>query len=144
MPTPAPRTSWWPQQLLLGWLNLALTAPLIYLYIGLPLVMRQNGWSGTQIGLMQLAGLPAMLKFLFATPVDRYRLGQASYRNWTLLLMLCYAAEHAGVAKTVEQHPGEYGHQGARGDKQTRLDAVVHGRQPGTGVVHHQTKHQAG
>jgi PAT family beta-lactamase induction signal transducer AmpG len=92
MPTPATRTSWWPQQLLLGWLNLALTAPLIYLYIGLPLVMRQNGWSGTQIGLMQLAGLPAMLKFLFATPVDRYRLGQASYRNWTLLLMLCYAA----------------------------------------------------
>ena len=61
MLTPAPRTAWWPQQLLLGWLNLALTVPLIYLYIGLPLVMRQNGWSGTQIGLMQLAGLPAML-----------------------------------------------------------------------------------
>ena len=91
MLTPAPRTAWWPQQLLLGWLNLALTAPLIYLYIGLPLVMRQNGWSGTQIGLMQLAGLPAMLKFLLATPVERYRLGQASYRNWTLLLILCYA-----------------------------------------------------
>ncbi|EPL14104.1 MFS transporter [Pseudomonas sp. CF161] len=91
MPIPAPRTSWWPQQLLLGWLNLALTAPLIYLYIGLPLVMRQNGWSGTQIGLMQLAGLPAMFKFLLATPVDRYRLGRASYRNWSLVLVLGYA-----------------------------------------------------
>lgn len=86
--------SWWPQQLLLGWLNLMLTAPMIYLFVGLPLVMRQHGWSGTEIGMIQMAGLPAMLKFVLATPVDRWRLGQgtASYRNWAVLLGLAYAA----------------------------------------------------
>lgn len=87
------RRSWWPQQLLLGWLNLMLTAPAIYLFVGLPLVMRQNGWSGTDIGLIQMAGLPAMLKFVLATPVDRWRLGQqeSSYRNWAIVLGLGYA-----------------------------------------------------
>lgn len=34
-------------QLLFGWLNLALAVPSIYLMFGLPLVMRQYGWSGT-------------------------------------------------------------------------------------------------
>ncbi|HIE3983664.1 MFS transporter [Serratia marcescens] len=87
------KRSWWPQQLLLGWLNLMLTAPVIYLFVGLPLVMRQNGWSGTDIGLIQMAGLPAMLKFVLATPVDRWRLGQqaSSYCNWAIVLGLGYA-----------------------------------------------------
>lgn len=94
---PAPR-SWWPQQLLIGWLNLVLTAPIIYMFVGLPLVMRQHGWSGTEIGLLQLAGLPAMLKFVLATPVDRWRLGAASYRNWGVLLGILYAAALALLA----------------------------------------------
>lgn len=89
--------SWWPQQLLIGWLNLALTAPVIYLFVGLPLVMRQHGWSGTQIGVLQLAGLPAVLKFVLATPVDRWRLGAASYRNWAVVLSLGYAAALAAL-----------------------------------------------
>ncbi|WP_416424172.1 MFS transporter [Pseudomonas sp. App30] len=84
--------SWWPRQLLLGWLNLVLTAPLVYLFIGLPLVMREHGWSGTQIGLMQLTGLPALAKFLLAAPLERWPLGRASYRNWALLLGLGYVA----------------------------------------------------
>lgn len=83
--------SWWPQQLLIGWLNLILTAPIIYLFVGLPLVMRQHGWSGTEIGLIQLAGLPAVLKFVLATPLDRWHLGKANYRNWAILLSVGYA-----------------------------------------------------
>lgn len=83
--------SWWPQQLLVGWLNLVLTAPIIYLFVGLPLVMRQHGWSGTDIGLLQLAGLPAMLKFVLATPLDRWHLGKANYRNWAIVLSTVYA-----------------------------------------------------
>lgn len=83
--------SWWPQQLLIGWFNLVLTAPIIYLFVGLPLVMRQQGWSGTEIGLLQMAGLPAILKFLLATPLDRWRLGRLNYRNWALVLGVGYA-----------------------------------------------------
>lgn len=78
-------------QLLLGWINLTLTAPVVYLYVGLPLVLRQHGWSATDIGLLQLAGLPAILKFLLAAPVDRYPLGKTGYRRWGMLLALIYA-----------------------------------------------------
>ncbi|MCK6374112.1 MAG: MFS transporter [Zoogloea sp.] len=60
------------QQALFGWVNFALTAPAIYLWLGLPLVMRQQGWSGTEIGLFQLAGLPAVFKALLAIPVERW------------------------------------------------------------------------
>lgn len=73
-------------QLLFGWLNLALAVPSIYLMFGMPLVMRQYGWSGTEIGLFQLAGLPAVFKFLLAVPVQRMRLGNGHLVHWMLLL----------------------------------------------------------
>lgn len=73
-------------QLLFGWMNLVLAAPSIYLMFGMPLVMRQHGWSGTEIGLFQLAALPAIFKFLFAVPVQRVRLGRGHFVHWLLLL----------------------------------------------------------
>jgi len=76
-------------QLLFGWMNLALAVPAIYLMFGMPAVMRQHGWSGTEIGLFQLAALPAVFKFLFAVPVQRMRLGRGHFVHW--LLMLCVA-----------------------------------------------------
>lgn len=93
-----PNPSHWPLQLLLGWVNFAMTAPLIYLYLGLPLVMRQHGWSGTEIGLFQLAGLPAVLKFVLGAPVDRWARGAPGYRRWSLVLMAGYAASLFGLA----------------------------------------------
>jgi len=83
--------TWWPQHLLLGWMNLVLTAPAIYLFVGLSLVMRQHGFTGTQIGILQLAGLPAMLKFILAAPIDRWHMGRSNYRNWAFVLILGYA-----------------------------------------------------
>lgn len=76
-------------QALFAWLHLALTAPSVYLWLGLPLLMRQQGWSGVQIGLFQLAGLPAVAKFLLARPVER---GQRRYRAWGVGLCLALAA----------------------------------------------------
>jgi len=95
--SPSPRT-WWPQHLLLGWMNLVLTAPFLYLFVGLSLVMRQHGFSGTQMGVMLLAGLPAMLKFALAAPIDRWHLGRSNYRNWAVVLSLAYAGALALVA----------------------------------------------
>jgi predicted MFS family arabinose efflux permease len=78
-------------QALFGWLHLALTAPSVYLWLGLPLLMREQGWSGTAIGLFQLAGLPALFKFALATPVDlRGASGRSRYRAWALALCLAY------------------------------------------------------
>jgi predicted MFS family arabinose efflux permease len=83
----------WLLQALFGWLHLTLTAPSVYLWLGLPLVMRQHGWSGTAIGLFQLAGLPALLKFALAAPVEARGTGGAPrYRAWALALCLGYAA----------------------------------------------------
>lgn len=73
-------------QVLFGWLNLALAIPSIYLMFGMPLVMRQYGWSGTEIGLFQLAGLPAVFKFALAVPVQRVRLGKGHLVHWLLAL----------------------------------------------------------
>lgn len=73
-------------QVLFGWLNLVLAIPSIYLMFGMPLVMRQYGWSGTEIGLFQLAGLPAVFKFLLAVPVQRVRLGKRHLLHWMWLL----------------------------------------------------------
>ncbi len=80
----------WPTQLLIGWLNFALVAPSIFLYLGLPMIMRQHGWSGTEIGLFQLAGLPAIAKFLLATPIERRPPSASGYRSWSVLLGLGY------------------------------------------------------
>lgn len=101
-----PNPSHWPLQLLLGWVNFAMTAPLIYLYLGLPLVMRQHGWSGTEIGLFQLAGLPAVLKFVLGAPVDRWARGAPGYRRWSLVLMAGYAASLVGLACLGIEHAG--------------------------------------
>jgi len=75
-------------QAVFGWMNFVLVIPGIYLLLGLPLTMRQYGWSGTEIGLFQLAGLPAVFKFLLALPVQRFRPGQRHYSHWVLFLIL--------------------------------------------------------
>ncbi len=92
MKAASPRPAWL-LQALFGWLHLALTAPSVYLWLGLPLVLRQHGWSGTAIGLFQLAGLPALAKFALAAPVEaRGASGHPRYRAWALVLCLGYAA----------------------------------------------------
>ncbi|MCE0460527.1 MFS transporter [Pseudomonas uvaldensis] len=78
----------WRLQWLFGWLHFVLAVPGIYLLLGLPLIMREHGWSGTDIGLFQLTGLPAVFKFLLALPVQRYRSVQGHYRLWALVLCL--------------------------------------------------------
>jgi MFS family permease len=76
------------RQATFAWLNFALTAPSIYLWLGLPLLMRQQGWSGMEIGLFQLAGLPAVFKFLLARPMERSRVPGKRYTLWAVGLCL--------------------------------------------------------
>ncbi|MDB4836995.1 MFS transporter [Marinomonas sp.] len=73
-----------------GWSNFVLTSTSIYLYLGLPLIMREQGWSGTEIGLFQVSGLPVVLKFLFASSIDRFRFKHSNYIKWSLLLGGCF------------------------------------------------------
>ena len=107
MPLPSSRVResfFWPQ-FVFGLLHLALSSPMIYLALGLPLLMRQHGWSGLEIGLFQLAGVPAVFKLLLAAPIERAPDERATpahqarrYRAWSLALGACYGAALLALA----------------------------------------------
>ena len=86
------------RQALFGWVNLSLVAPAVYIWVGLPLVMRQHGWSGTDIGLFQLAGLPAVFKLFLALPVQQWRPGRRPYLFWSFLTGGGYLLAILGLA----------------------------------------------
>lgn len=95
------------RQALFGWVHFALAAPGIYLWLGLPLVMRQHGWSGTEIGIFQLAGLPAVFKLVFALPVQRWRPGRHPERHWAWLSGAGYLLALLGLAWLgIDAHKG--------------------------------------
>lgn len=95
------------RQALFGWIHFALAAPAIYLWVGLPLVMRQHGWSGTEIGLFQLAGLPAVFKLLLALPVQHWRPGHRSYLCWAWITGGGYFLALLGLAAMgADSHKG--------------------------------------
>ncbi|ERL49309.1 MFS transporter [Halomonas huangheensis] len=87
------------RQALFGWMNFALALPSIYLLLGMPLIMREYGWSGTDIGLFQLAGLPAVFKLCLAVPVERWRLIRGHYQGWSMLLCVLLAALLWGIGQ---------------------------------------------
>jgi len=86
------------RQALFGWVNFSLVAPAVYIWVGLPLVMRQHGWSGTDIGLFQLAGLPAVFKLFFALPVQQWRPGRRPYLFWSCMTGGGYLLAVLGLA----------------------------------------------
>jgi MFS transporter, PAT family, beta-lactamase induction signal transducer AmpG len=79
------------QQGIFGLANLGLTVPTVYLLLGMPLVMREHGWSALDIGLFQLTGLPAVLKLLLALPIERGADPERRYHPWALGCGLLYA-----------------------------------------------------
>ncbi|WP_287804362.1 MFS transporter [Diaphorobacter sp.] len=83
---------------LFGLINFALTAPGIYLWIGLPLVMRQHGWSGAEIGVFQLAGLPAVFKLFLALPVQHWQPRRRPHVRWAWLTGGCYLVSLLALA----------------------------------------------
>lgn len=93
------KTRLWGLQLLFGWMNLVLAVPSIYLMFGMPLVMRQHGWTGTEIGLFQLAALPAIFKFILAIPVQRVRFGGGHFVHWLWLLGVLLLALYVGIGR---------------------------------------------
>ncbi|MEO0992213.1 MAG: MFS transporter [Pseudomonadota bacterium] len=60
--------------------------PFFFVVMALPIIMRQEGHSATTIGLVQLAGIPYIFKFLWAPLIDRYKLGRDRYKSWIAIL----------------------------------------------------------
>lgn len=92
-------------QLVFGLIGLTMAAPSVYLMLGLPLLMRQHGWSGTEIGLFQLAGLPAVFKVVLALPVERWQPARRPYSRWTLWLGVAYLLALLALAEAGLEAP---------------------------------------
>ena len=81
-----PNHSCW--QFVVGWMNFAFAVPSIYFMLGMPLIMRQQGWTGTEIGLFQLAALPILLKFVLALPIQHISLGKKHFVRWLWVISI--------------------------------------------------------
>ena len=87
----------------LALLFMAKTIPQIFFIMALPVILRMEGYSLKTIGLLQLAGSPFLLKFLWAPLLDRKGLEKDHYKLWTLvtgagcgLLIVCMAFLNVG------------------------------------------------
>ncbi|MEL7404923.1 MAG: MFS transporter [Pseudomonadota bacterium] len=60
--------------------------PLFFAIMALPIILRQEGHSATTIGLVQIAAIPYVFKFLWAPLIDKYQLGRDRYKSWIVVL----------------------------------------------------------
>ncbi len=60
--------------------------PAIFVFMTLPIIMREAGHSATVIGLVQLVGIPYIFKFLWAPLIDRFKPGRDRYKSWIVVL----------------------------------------------------------
>ena len=60
--------------------------PLFFMIMALPIILRQEGHSATTIGLVQIAAIPYVFKFLWAPLIDKYKLGRDRYKSWIVVL----------------------------------------------------------
>ena len=73
-------------------LYLAQAVPLSLFSTLLPVLMRQDSFSLSAIGMLQLIKLPWILKFLWAPLVDKKTKGLKDYKRWIIGSELVYAA----------------------------------------------------
>lgn len=60
--------------------------PLFFAIMALPIILRQEGHSATTIGLVQIAAIPYVFKFLWAPLIDRFKPGRDRYTSWIVIL----------------------------------------------------------
>ncbi|MGE4434448.1 MAG: MFS transporter [Bacteroidales bacterium] len=80
-----------PKSLTFFSLYIAQSIPMSLFSTLLPVLMRQEQFSLTSIGLLQLIKLPWIVKFLWAPLVDRKTTHLASYKRWIVLSEVVYA-----------------------------------------------------
>lgn len=72
-------------------LYIAQSIPMSFFSTVLPVMMRQENFSLSAIGMLQLIKLPWILKFLWSTLVDRQARTLKDYKRWIFSSELCYA-----------------------------------------------------
>lgn len=79
-------------------LYIAQTIPMSFFSTVIPVMMRQENFSLSAIGLLQLIKLPWILKFLWSPLVDRHTVTANDYKRWIFSSELIYAFLIFGVA----------------------------------------------
>lgn len=79
-------------------LYIAQTIPMSFFSTVIPVMMRQENFSLSAIGLLQLIKLPWILKFLWSPIVDRYTVTVRDYKRWIFSSELIYASLIFAVA----------------------------------------------
>lgn len=72
-------------------LYIAQSIPMSFLSTVIPVLMRQQDFSLTAIGLLQLIKVPWLIKFLWSPFIDRNTNSLASYKRWIIGSEICYA-----------------------------------------------------
>ena len=79
-------------------LYIAQTIPMSFFSTVIPVMMRQENFSLSAIGLLQLIKLPWILKFLWSPMVDRHAVTTGDYKRWIFSSELIYAVLIFAVA----------------------------------------------
>lgn len=79
-------------------LYIAQTIPMSFFSTVIPVMMRQENFSLSAIGLLQLIKLPWILKFLWSPMVDRHAATTGDYKRWIFSSEFVYAALILAVA----------------------------------------------
>jgi predicted MFS family arabinose efflux permease len=79
-------------------LYIAQTIPMSFFSTVIPVIMRQENFSLSAIGMLQLIKLPWILKFLWSPVIDRYNVTVNDYKRWIFSSELLYAAIIFAVA----------------------------------------------
>ncbi|RHJ86688.1 MFS transporter [Parabacteroides sp. AM08-6] len=79
-------------------LYIAQTIPMSFFSTVIPVMMRQENFSLSAIGLLQLIKLPWILKFLWSPMIDRHATTTGDYKRWIFSSELIYAVLIFAVA----------------------------------------------
>lgn len=79
-------------------LYIAQTIPMCFFSTAIPVIMRQEQFSLSIIGLLQLIKLPWIIKFLWAPAVDCHCRSGRDYKRWIMVAEFIYAFFLIGIA----------------------------------------------
>jgi MFS family permease len=79
-------------------LYIAQSIPMSFFSTVMPVIMRQENFTLTQIGMLQLIKLPWIVKFLWSPVIDRHSVSVGDYKRWIFSSELFYAAIIFGIA----------------------------------------------
>ncbi len=79
------------KNILFGALYTSFLAPFIFFMLGLPMILQIEGFEASLIGIFQMVGLPAVIKFLLSPPIDRFVFKKNHYKRWIIGVGVLYA-----------------------------------------------------